>query len=83
MKPFNFDGFCYNYVFQSKEMFLGRKLANETVCRNQIIPSNLLELWRLQTPANTHILVSKMTPAFAKFNLLSIHIIYFHFHFFI
>jgi hypothetical protein len=68
-------------IFHPKDYF-SRKLVNGTVCRNLRIPSSLLELWRLQTPANTQNLVWKLIPTFAKLNLLSMDIICFHFHYF-
>jgi hypothetical protein len=54
---------------------------NEIVCNNLRIPSILLELWRLQTPTNTHNLDSKLIPTFEKSNLLSMDIICFYFHY--
>jgi hypothetical protein len=68
-------------LFWLKDSF-GRKIEIGTVLRNYRIPPSLPELWRLRTLANTQNLVSKMTPKFAKLNLLSIPIICFHFHYF-
>jgi hypothetical protein len=66
----------------SRKILSAEKPTNGTVCRNLRIPSSLPELWRLQTPANTQNLVSKLIPTFAKLNLLSMDIICFHFHYF-
>ena len=60
----------------------GRKKEIGTENYNQRISPSLTKLWRLRTPANTENLVSKMTPAFPKLNLLSIPIICFHFLYF-
>lgn len=81
-KPFNLTDSVKFYSFGRKKNFFGRKHEIGTEDRNQRNAPSIGKLQRLQTPTNIENMVSKMTPAFSKLNLLSICIICFHFHYF-